>query len=318
MKSIIPPVPLDLLKQELTPEKFVRKTNHDDNYIYIFTAKDSPNLMLELGRLREIAFRAAGGGTGKEVDIDEYDTGEVPYKQLIVWSNKYEEIIGGYRFILCKDAKKDEKGIPKISTAEIFEFSEKFINEYLPFTIELGRSFIQPNYQYTGKSSKGLFALDNLWDGLGALIVLYKDIKYFFGKVTMYPKFNTFGRDLILYFLYRYFGDEENLVKPKFPIKIQTPIEKLEGIFKYSTYRENYKVLVSELKKLGEIIPPLINSYMNLSSTMKVFGTSLNKNFGNVEETAILITIEDIFKVKKERHIANFEIPSGFKLNGSK
>jgi len=305
-KRIIPPVPLELIKKELTKDKFIRRTNHGGNLIYCVTAHDSPNIMQEIGRLRELTFRSAGGGTGKEVDIDEFDTAPIPYKQLIVWSPKRKEIIGGYRFILGTEALQG--GRLNMATSHLFYFSEKFINDYLPYTIELGRSFIQPNYQSTGADRKGLFSLDNLWDGLGSLIVIYPHMKYFFGKVTMYPDFNRYARNLILFFLKRYFGDKEKLVVPINPLPIDTTDEILEKEFFGSTYIENYKLLVQKVRQLGENIPPLINSYMNLSPTMKVFGTALNKEFGNVEETGILITIEDIYKAKKDRHVLTFKI----------
>ena len=174
MEEIIEPISKELLKAELTEEKRLRMTNKSHNQIYIITAQDSPNIMKEIGRLREIAFRAAGGGTGKPLDIDEYDIMENPYKQLIVWNPEAEEILGGYRYLLGTDVRYDEKGAPILDTAHMFNFSEKFLKEYLPTTIELGRSFVTVEYQSTRAGSKGLFALDNLWDGLGALTVVSK------------------------------------------------------------------------------------------------------------------------------------------------
>ncbi len=305
-KRIISPVPIDLIKKELTKDKFIRRTNHGGNLIYCVTAHDSPNIMREIGRLRELTFRSAGGGTGEEVDIDEFDTAPVPYKQLIVWSPKRKEIIGGYRFILGSEAIYNNK--VNLATSHLFNFSETFINDYLPYTIELGRSFIQPNYQSTGTDRRGIFALDNLWDGLGSLIVIYPHIKYFFGKVTMYPDFNRKARDLIIYFLMKYFGDKDQLITPIHPISIDTPESELEKELTGKDYFENYKILSQKVRQLGEVIPPLINSYMNLSPTMKVFGTAINKDFGNVEETGILITIKDIYNAKKDRHILTFKI----------
>lgn len=307
-KRIISPVPLANLIKELTRDKFIRKTNHGNNSIYCITAHDSPNVMQEIGRLRELTFRSAGGGTGQEVDIDEFDTCENPYKQLIVWNPKRKEIVGGYRFILGSDAIKDSKGKASLATSHLFNFSDKFMQEYMPYTIELGRSFIQPNYQSTGADRRGIFALDNIWDGLGSLTIIYPQIKYFFGKVTMYPDFNREARNLILYFLKKYFGDKENLITPIYPLTIDTPEEELEKIFISDNYLENYKILSQKVRSLGENIPPLINSYMNLSPTMKVFGTALNNEFGNVEETGLIITIKDIYAVKKNRHILTFKI----------
>ena len=221
MEEIIEPISKELLKAELTEEKRLRMTNKSHNQIYIITAQDSPNIMKEIGRLREIAFRAAGGGTGKPLDIDEYDIMENPYKQLIVWNPEAEEILGGYRYLLGTDVRYDEKGAPILATAHMFNFSEKFLKEYLPTTIELGRSFVTVEYQSTRAGSKGLFALDNLWDGLGALTVVMPNVKYFFGKVTMYPSYHRQGRDMILYFLKKHFGDKENLITPMKPLEME-------------------------------------------------------------------------------------------------
>ena len=306
MKAMIPPVDKALLEQELTEDKFIRETNNGGNLLYIFTAQDSPNLMREVGRLREEAFRHAGGGTGEDMDIDEYDTGEHQYHQLIVWDPDANQILGGYRFQICDEHILDEKGNVLLSTSELFKFSEGFIKEYLPYMIELGRSFVVPAYQSTSRLRKGLYALDNLWDGLGAIIVENPDKKYFFGKVTMYTSYNMNARNHLLYFLDKHFSDKEGLVTPIEQMETHMDPKELARIFHHEDYKEDYKVLSKSVRKLGEFIPPLINSYMNLSPTMKVFGTAVNHHFGDVEETAIIITISDIYQAKVERHVRTY------------
>ena len=306
MEEIIEPISKELLKAELTEEKRLRMTNKSHNQIYIITAQDSPNIMREIGRLREIAFRAAGGGTGKPLDIDEYDIMENPYKQLIVWNPEAEEILGGYRYLLGTDVRYDEKGAPILATAHMFNFSEKFLKEYLPTTIELGRSFVTVEYQSTRAGSKGLFALDNLWDGLGALTVVMPNVKYFFGKVTMYPSYHRQGRDMILYFLKKHFGDKENLITPMKPLEMEAKEEDLAALFCKNTFKEDYKILNCEIRKLGYNIPPLVNAYMSLSQTMRMFGTAINYGFGDVEETGILIAVDEILAEKRIRHIQSF------------
>ncbi|MBE6224713.1 MAG: GNAT family N-acetyltransferase [Bacteroidales bacterium] len=299
MKPIIPPVDRQLIRQELTKDKFIRVTRKGHNHLYEVTAHDSPNVMQEIGRLREISFRVGGGGTGKAVDIDEYDIDpHEPYRQLIVWDPKDQEIIGGYRYIMCGGLD-----IKKMATRELFDFSDEFINGYMPFTIELGRSFVQPNYQSTNIKRKSLYALDNLWDGLGALIVKYGNVKYFFGKVTMYTSYNSRARNLLLHFLKKYFKDPESLVLPIVPLECDMDNPYFTELFKGLEYKDAYKVLQREIKNNGEHIPPLINSYMNLSPSMKVFGTAVNYGFGGVEETGILVSINDIYPEKIERYI---------------
>lgn len=302
MSPVIPPVNKSLLLKELTPEKLLRKSNYANTEIYVFTCKDSPNLMRELGRLREMTFRMAGGGTGKEIDIDNFDIAEDPYFQLIVWDPDEKEIIGGYRFILGESVLDDPES--KLATSHLFDFSESFLKDYLPFTIELGRSFVQPKYQYGRNSRKGMFALDNLWDGLGALIVEYPEMKYFFGKVTMYKHFDLNARNYILTFINIYFPDNEKLVVPKDPVDYQFEKNKIQ--FVGNNYIEDYRKLNSLVREYNEKIPPLVNAYMNLSPSMISFGTVENDEFGGVEETGILINIRDIYKSKKERHIKSY------------
>ena len=306
MEPIIAPVSVELLKAELTPAKKLRDTNKSRNEIYVINHHDSPNVMREIGRLRELTFRDAGGGSGLEMDIDEFDTMDNPYQQLIVWDPEAEKILGGYRYILGSDIKLDENGQPLLATAHMFHFSEKFVREYLPYTIELGRSFVTPEYQSSKAGTKALFALDNLWDGLGALIVKCTSMKYFFGKMTMYPEYNRQARDLIQYFLFKHFEDVDKLVTAIDPLVIETPKEYLDSILHEDEFKDDYKLLNAEVRRLGVNIPPLVNSYMNLSPTMKMFGGGINHEFSEAEETCILVTFEDIYDAKKARHIDSF------------
>lgn len=306
MEDIIAPIDKEVLKSELTEDKRLRFTNKSNNEIYIVTWKNAPNVLKEIGRLREIAFRAAGGGTGKSMDLDEYDLMENPYQQLIVLDPEAEEILGGYRYLLGDEVEFDAEGKPLLATAHMFNFSEKFLKDYLPTTIELGRSFVTLEYQSTRAGSKGLFALDNLWDGLGALTVVMPQVKYFFGKMTMYPSYNRFGRDMILYFLKKHFNDKDKLITPMQPLLIETDEKVLEKLFCHDTFKEDYKVLNTEVRKLGYNIPPLVNAYMSLSPTMRMFGTAINDGFGDVEETGILIAVDEILEEKRVRHIESY------------
>lgn len=316
-QEIIKPVDKELLKKELTPERQLRMTNKSHNEIYIVDAHNAPNVLQEIGRLREIVFREAGGGTGKSVDLDEFDTCENCYKQLIVWNPEEEEILGGYRYLLGSDVEFDSNGQPILATSHMFHFSEKFIKDYLPWTIELGRSFVSLEYQNTNKNgSKSLFALDNLWDGLGALTVIQPDVKYFFGKMTMYPSYIRKGRDMILYFLKKHFDDKERLIVPMKPLVIEADPNDLEKLFCEESFKEDYRILNREIRKLGYNIPPLVNAYMSLSPTMKLFGTAINYGFGDVEETGILIAVDEILEQKRVRHIDSYikEHPEALKI----
>ena len=306
MKEVIQPVARELLEAELTEKRRLRHTNKADNEIYIVDAFCAPNTMREIGRLREIAFRDAGGGTGKDCDIDEFDTMNPPCRQLIVWNPQEREIIGGYRFILGKDIQISEEGVPRIASSHMFRFSPVFIKEFLPHTIELGRSFVTLEYQSSKAGTRALYALDNLWDGLGALTVVNPDIRYLFGKATMYPSYNRECRDMLLYFLHKHFPDNDRLVRPIEPLDMETDGAVLAALFSGSTFKEDYRILNHAIREYGLNIPPLMNAYMSLSPTMKMFGTAINHEFGDVEESGIFFAISEIFESKKNRHIATY------------
>lgn len=304
MKPIIDPISRDLIKKELSSDKFLRPTNKANNEIYIVTAHDSPQVMLEIGRLRELSFRSGGGGTGNEIDTDDYDYLEVPYKQLIVWDPQAEEIIGGYRFISGADVKLDEEGQPKLVMAHLFHFSEKFIKEYMPYTIELGRAFVQPDYQTTKMGMKSLFALDNLWDGLGALIHSVKGAKYFIGKVTIYKDYSVDAKELIYEFMNKHFPDKEELIRPHEPIHVSKKnIQLAKKVLTENSHEQDYKLLNKAVRALGENIPPMFNAYLGLTDTMRVFGTILDHDFGSVYETGIMVVMNDLLESKKQRYI---------------
>ena len=305
IENLIEPIPTAKLLEELTRDIFVRPTNNASNEIYIFKGDEKPHLIAEVGRLRELTFRAAGGGTGKSVDIDDYDSGPYSYSQLIVWDPLENQLVGGYRFVMVPRTKDAEDNF-HLSTSEIFNYTQLIKDKYFPYAIELGRSFVQPDYQPSLGSRKGLFSLDNLWDGLGALVVMNTECKYFFGKITMYTDFNKEARDLILSFMDHYFPNKENLVSIPSPIHREFDctsfLNELDGL----EYKEGHKLLNSKVRELGENIPPLFNSYMNLSPTMRTFGTAINHHFGDVEETGIMVSIDDIYDQKTDRHVRSY------------
>jgi hypothetical protein len=240
------------------------------------------------------------------MDLDEYDTCDNPYKQLIVWDPEEEEILGGYRYILGRDWKIGEDGQPQLATSHMFRFSEKFMTDYAPYTIELGRSFVTLEYQSSRMGTKGLFALDNLWDGLGAVTVIEPDVRYLFGKFTMYPSYDRLSRDMIIYFLNKHFPDPEKLITPLKPLYYEHDTKQFEELFVEDEFKKDYRILNKAVRDRGLNIPPLVNAYMGLSPTMKLFGTAINDRFGNVEETGILIAVDEILQEKRMRYIDSF------------
>lgn len=306
MEEIIGPVDKELIKQELSKSTRFRKTNKGGNEIYILTAAEAPNTMLEIGRLREWAFRSAGGGSGKAVDTDRYDVLPKPYKQLIVWDPDHETIIGGYRYILGEDVEIAPDGQPILCTADMYHFEPKFISDYLPNIVELGRSFVHPDYQSSRKGAKSLFALDNLWDGLGALPVIFPQIKYCFGKITVYRHYNDAARDLIFGFMRKMFPDPEHMIRPIEPFPISLSDKELDEIFVSDDYKENLKTLNSRVRALGVNIPPLVNAYLGLSPRMSTFGFGVYHEFGEVIECCLMIPLNQMYEEKKKRHVESF------------
>ncbi len=308
MKTIINPVPVELLKAELSKAKKLEDTNKGHNELYIVTWHDSPNVVKEIGRLRELTFREAGGSTGNAMDLDEYDKMEKPYKQLIVWDPDNEAIVGGYRFFFGSDAVLDEKGQPVIASSHQFHFSQKFINEYLPHVLELGRNFVAPAYQSTKNGAKSIFVMDNLWDGLVAIIMKNPNMLYFFGKITIYPSYDHIVRDLIYHFLWKHFGDKDELVRPweDQAIMPDSDPELMNLIVNKEDLTEDYLMLRAAAKMRGVNVPPNVTAYISITSEMLMFGTAVNRLMHNIEDTCVLIPFDAIYHEKKRRHIGAF------------
>ena len=306
MKPIIPPVDKELLKAELNEETLLRDTNRAGNKLYV-VGPDATNVIREIGRLREIAFRNDGGGTGEPLDIDKFDTDPAyGYRQLVLWDPDAEQIIGGYRFCICDEAVYDRYGQPILTSSHMFEFSKKFIEEHLPYTLELGRSFISLDYQSSKAGSKTLYALDNLFDGIAALGVLYKQrISHFFGKMTIYKEYPKEAREMIMVFLRTYFGKKSRLIHIRKEVKVENA-RKYKKMFKGNDFKEDYKTLKAEVMKQGVSIPPLVNTYMNLSPTMIFFGTGINDEFGDIYDSGILISFAELYPDKINRHSDSF------------
>jgi hypothetical protein len=318
MENLLPLVPSEVLEQELQTARFVKQTDRGNNQIYVFSGLDCPYLMLQVGILREMAFRAGGGGTGLAIDIDEYDEfthtdypGPYPtigFKQLIVWDPENKAIVGGYRYALMNDLLTSDYTSISSPTMHLFEANSIFLMFYAPFSIELGRSFVNPLYH---THRKAIFALDNLFEGLGTLVADYQEehIQYFFGKVTMYKTYNRQARNMILYYMQKHFKDHQMLITPKktlIPPGLHEEISFLEQIFVGNTEKEDKHILLRSLQEIKEGMPPLFKKYTEMSPSMKCFGTAINHYCGEVEETAILIEFASIVPEYKDRYISKY------------
>lgn len=307
LPPIIDPIDTSLLKSELNEKTFLRTTNRGNNEIYVVNNETAPNVLKEIGRLREVSFRAVGGGSGTSCDLDHFDLEDKACFQLIVWNPEADEIIGGYRFTRWSMASFLDNGQPYVNTEHLFDFSQKFIDEYFPYCLEMARAFIQPKYQSAEGGRKALFALDNLWDGIGGLIASDPSIKYLAGKVTIYSSSPDMSRKAMIYYLDMCFGDREGLLTSKRPETCsEEEAEYFRELFNGSGYKENYQILNNYVKSFNDTIPPLIHSYIGLSPTMKTFGTTFDPDFGDCYDTAMIITIADIYEDKKSRYIDSY------------
>ncbi|MBR2166244.1 MAG: GNAT family N-acetyltransferase [Paludibacteraceae bacterium] len=300
MEQIIPPVETSLLLQELEGH-LLRPSNKADNLIYDITAHECPNVMREIARLREISYRDGGGATGKEMDIDEMDTMERPYHQLIVWDPQHEQIIGGYRYLFGSEAEI-RNGQPYITSAHLFRYSERFIQEYLPYSIEFGRAFVQPVYQTREMGVKALFALDNIWDGIGALVHNNPQLRWMFGKVTIYPTYNATARELIYAYLNRYHRGDSDLIAPY----IQEPLLPIETPFEGDDAQANFHILQHAVREQGTVIPPMFTAYLNITNELQFFGNAINDELANVYESGIMVDLTHVYPEKKERYITPY------------
>ena len=277
---------------ELSPKCFVTRSAGLD--IYMVDAESAPRALTEIGRIRELEFRREGGGTGKDVDLDRYDLLSPRYRQLIAWDPQEEEIVAMYRFFRGADLG-DSGG--ELASAEIFEFSPRFLSDYLPHTIELGRSVVNRSAR---RSYRGLFAV---WSGLGALVREYSDARYFFGKFTVSPTLNSQLRRAMYAMLSQWCGGDSGLVSPRPDCQIFYDHAAWEqGV----SFKDDLSRLVVFASGHGASIPPLVLSYARLTDKLQVFGTALNSQFGNVEETAILIPIEYISARIRQQFIDSY------------
>lgn len=301
MEPIIEAVDRQLILQELEGH-LLRPSNKGGNLIYDITSHQAPNTMREIGRLREISYRAGGGATGKQMDTDEMDYMDRPYHQLIVWDPDNQEIISGYRYLLGHEAVLDDKGQPFITSAHLFHYSEQFIRDYLPHTIEFGRAFVQPKYQRREMGVKALFALDNVWDGIGAIMHNNPDIIYMIGKVTIYPSYPVEARELIYDYLDRYHRGAEGLFAPYHPMP-NSPELISHNPFSGENAQENYHLLQKAVRDLGAVIPPMFSAYLNLTNDLQFFGNAVNDELANVYETGIMVDLRTVYEDKSKRYI---------------
>jgi len=286
----------DDIQAELTPMTLIRQFRGID--IHSVTARRAPAVMQEIGRIREVEFRREGGGTGRSVDIDDYDDGSDPFAQLVAWDPVHREIIGMYRVAYLAD-RTNKSGTVHSPTGRLFEFSPEFVQEYVPYTVELGRSVVNRS------ARKALMGLYCVWAGLGAIVAERPDTRYFFGKITTYHKYDADARDALYQFLEGVCPDPAGLLAPYSEFAVNVDHGRAAA-YADEDQASAFERLTETVRQRGESVPPLFISYVELSRTMLSFGTARNPHFGNVFETAILVTIAEINEKQRKRFIDNF------------
>lgn len=281
------------LKQAIEQCEFLGHTS-DDKHIYLFQQHGSSPIMRELGRLREVAFRAVGEGSGQRRDIDRFDA---YYQHLILWDNDQLDIVGSYRFAASADVIAQQSQQALYCDA-LFNFTPA-MQPYLSAGLELGRSFIQP--KYWGKRS-----LDYLWYGIGAYLKRHPEIRYLYGAVSLSNSYPKAARDLMVYFYQLYFHKPEILATSNRPYLLpDSERHELQQQFIGNDYQADFTHLKHLLANMGLSIPTLYKQYSELcepgGAHFLAFG--VDPDFGDCIDGLVLIDIEKIKPHKKQRYI---------------
>lgn len=264
-------------------------TTSDGKLIYLYRYQTSSPIMRELGRLRELTFRAVGEGTNQRRDVDQYDK---TYFHLILWDPNDLEIAGAYRF---GDAKRLVQQTPSIYSATLFDYSPS-MTPYFEQGLELGRSFVQE--KYWGKRS-----LDYLWMGIGAFLKRYPEYRYLFGPVTLSAQLPKKATDLIVSFYLRYFPDHDNIAHAKIPYRsAESNAEDFDGL----SYKEAMPVLKTKLANMNVAIPTLYKQYADLCDEEGVRFTAFNidPDFQNCIDGLVMVDIHKLSAKKRKRYLA--------------
>lgn len=297
---IVAPVDRSRLRAELTIDRRVRTIRGLE--VYVVDGVECGAVMEEVGRIREIEFRREGGGTGAALDIDRFDTGPVRSLQLVTWDPDAEELVSMYRFIHCSVAAREQPE-PLLATEELFEFSETFRRDYLSATIELGRSVVNRS------ARKALLGLYAVWGGLGALVREYPGLRYLFGKITLFDRYDRTALRSLMRYLTLWFPGTPGLIRAKPHLRVDFNLDDpdLRSLVTGEDREADFELLANYIAQLGEAVPPLVISYSSLTDRMQTFETARNPGFGNVMECAILVPVAEIRPKYAARFIESYE-----------
>ena len=286
LKPVISPVSVDKLIAEIDNlNQIDAKLFDKKEYVaYLADAKDIPNLLREIGRLREITFRAVGEGTGKELDLDKYDK---YYKHLILWDQDQNQLVGAYRMGLGRDIF-EKYGIKGFYLSELFTFDPE-LYEMMSRSIEMGRAFIEKSYQQKP------FPLFLLWRGIVHTTLRYPDHEYLIGPVSISDKFSHFSKSLIIEFMRSYFYDAytAQFVRPNKAFKVKLKPEDRAFIFDNAGDNLNkFDKLIDELEPQNLKVPVLLKKYIKQNARLIAF--NVDPAFNNAIDGLMYIKISDL------------------------
>lgn len=286
------------LKQLIATQPRLGETS-DNKQIFLYKNEGSCSMLREIGRLREIAFRAVGEGTGERRDIDHYDSA---YSQLVLWDENELEIVGAYRLGNAKEII-EQQGISGLYSASLFEYDESML-PLLKQGAELGRSFVQP--KYWGKRS-----LDYLWYGIGSYLSKHPEVKYLYGPVSISNDMPKAAKDLLVYFFTLYFGsfdktDSRPMAVSKHPYLLSNDLlESLSQNFSGTDYKDDFVILKNILSNMGCSVPTLYKQYSDLCEPggLKFLGFGVDPDFGDCIDGLVMVEVSKIKEKKRKRYI---------------
>lgn len=288
-KTIAHPQDRRLLKQELREAELLGETG-DGKKIYLFDYRSDSAVMAEIGRLREIAFRCVGEGTGQRRDLDRHDR---HYRHLILWDEEDLEIAGAYRLGEASSMPPDQ-----LYSASLFRYSEAMA-PCLAQGIELGRSFVQPRYW-------GRRSLDYLWYGIGAYLRRHPEVRYLFGPVSLSNSYPKRARDLLVWFYRHYFPDAEGLARANNPYPLEADLEReLSSLFVGDDYSADFARLREQLEYLGVSVPTLYKQYSELCEPggVRFADFGVDADFGFCIDGLVVVDIHRVKARKRQRYI---------------
>ena len=296
MTPLADPVSVALLQRELRAQTPLLKLRGGKVCAYLLHGDNAPHLLREIGRVRELSFRAIGGGTGGALDLDPYDYGPCAYRQLILWAPQEQVVVGG-----CRVRSTGTDGpSARVATEDLFAFSERFRERYGDALLDIGRLFVHPAFQARA-GSQGIFTLDSIWQALAAVAVA-DGVRAFFGRVVFPKDYHPQVRDLTLALLQKHFAGDAQWVHPRVPAPRVTSDEALDHLLVGKTWREDMRLLRQFARARGAQVPALLRAYLGLSDRLRVFGTAADPDLGGIEETCLLIDVADVLEHKAARY----------------